>query len=311
VGSHATGLYFPSDINQVPPNLLAESAATGNGQQLRPYPQFQTINGSHYNALSNYDSLQLSVQKRFNRGLQFDVNYSFSKMLDDQDSSGYGAGAGSQPYQDAYNPRLNYGYSNFDVRHMFKGDLVYQLPIGKGRTFLDRGGILDAIIGGWQASTIFVLQSGQPFTPLVGTSNNSGALSGSWYPNLIGNPHVSNPTIQEWFNTCTLLPDGTTEPTGCTNPAWAIPAPGTFGTAGRNILRGPGLVTTDFSMGKNFRFPLPRETGQLQIRVDAMNALNHTNFGQPSASVGSPGGAGIISYTNGPRTVQLGARISF
>jgi hypothetical protein len=310
VGSHATGLYFPSDINQVPPNLIAQSAATGKGQDLRPYLQFQTINGSRYNALSNYNSLQLSLTKRFTAGLQFDMNYTFSKMLDDQDSSGYGAGAGSQPYQDAYNPSLNYGPSNFDVRHMFKGDVVYQLPFGKGRAYMNQGGILDAILGGWQASTIFVIQSGQPFTPLVGGSNNSGALSGSWYPNLIGDPNVPHQTIQEWFNPCTLLSDGTTDPAGCTNPAWAIPAPGTFGNAGRNILRGPGLVSFDFSMGKSFRFPLRHETGELQIRVDAQNVFNHANFGQPDQNVGV-GSAGIISYTNGPRIVQLGARLSF
>jgi hypothetical protein len=238
------------------------------------------------------------------------MNYTFSKMLDDQDSSGYGAGAGSQPYQDAYNPSLNYGPSNFDVRHMFKGDLVYQLPFGKGRAYMNQGGILDAILGGWQASTIFVIQSGQPFTPLVGGSNNSGALSGSWYPNLIGDPNVPHQTIQEWFNPCTLLSDGTTDPAGCTNPAWAIPAPGTFGNAGRNILRGPGLVSFDFSMGKSFRFPLRHETGELQIRVDAQNVFNHANFGQPDQNVGV-GSAGIISYTNGPRIVQLGARLSF
>ncbi|MBV8834635.1 MAG: hypothetical protein JO108_36005 [Acidobacteriaceae bacterium] len=64
-------------------------------------------------------------------------------------------------------------------------------------------------------------------------------------------------------------------------------------------------------MGKNFRFPLPHEAGQLTIRVDAMNALNHPNFGLPSTSVGTPGGAGIISSTQGPRVVQLGARFSF
>ncbi|MGI9075030.1 MAG: carboxypeptidase regulatory-like domain-containing protein [Bryobacteraceae bacterium] len=310
VGSHTTGLYFPGDINQVPPNLLAQSAATGNGQDLRPYPQFQTINGSRYNAIANYNSLQLSLTKRFTAGLQFDVNYTFSKMLDDQDSSGYGAGAGSQPYQDAYDPSLNYGPSNFDVRHMFKGDVVYQLPFGKGRAYMNQGGLLDAVVGGWQASMIFVLQSGQPFTPLVGGSNNSGALSGSWYPNLIGDPNVSHPTIQEWFNPCTLLSDGTTDPAGCTNPAWAVPAPGTFGNAGRNILRGPRLVSFDFSMGKSFRFPLPDETGELQIRVDAQNVFNHANFGQPDQNVGV-GSAGIINYTTGPRIIQLGARLSF
>ena len=92
--------------------------------------------------------------------------------------------------------------------------------------------------------------------------------------------------------------DGTTEPSGCTNPAWAIPAAGTFGNAGRNILRGPGVISVDFSLGKSFRFPLPRETGQLQIRMDAQNVLNHANFDLPNASVGT-GGAGIISGITG------------
>jgi hypothetical protein len=248
------------------------------------------------------------------------VNYTFSKFLDEQDSSGFGSRDGGQNYQNAYNPSANYARSNFDIPHMFKGDVVYQLPFGRGRAFVNHGGVLDAVIGGWQASTIFVLESGKPFTPLVGVSNNSGALSGGWYPNLIGNSSVSHPSIQEWFNPCTLMPDGTTQPGGCTNPAWAIPAAGTFGNSGRNILRGPGLIGVDFSMGKSFRFPLPHETGELQIRFDAQNILNHPNFDLPNANVGT-GGAGIISGTTGDysstnntygaRQIQLGARLSF
>lgn len=325
VGSHATGLSFPIDFNQVPVNLIAESAATGKGQALRPFPQFQDISGNTYNAVSNYNSLQLSLTKRFTHGLQFNVNYTFSKLLDEQDSSGWGSRAGSEIYQNAFDPSVNYGPSNFDIRHMFKGDVVYQLPFGKGRRFLSGGGIIDAVLGGWQASTIFVLQSGKPFTPTVGTSNNSGDLTGgsaagSWYPNLIGNPNVPNPTIQEWFNPCTLMADGTTQPSGCSNPAWAIPPAGTFGNVGRNILRGPGLISVDFSLGKSFRFPLPRETGQLQFRIDAQNVINHANFDNPNNSVGT-GGAGIISATTGDfnttsnsygaRQIQLGVRLSF
>jgi hypothetical protein len=325
VGSHGTGLSFPVDVNQVPRNLLAESITIEDPQTLRPFPQFQNISGNTYNAISNYNSLQLSLTKRFTRGLQFNVNYTFSKFMDEQDSSGWGSRAGGETYQDAYNPRLNYGPSNFDIRHMFKGDVVYQLPFGKGRRFLGGGGIVDAILGGWQASTIFVLQSGKPFTPLVGTADNSGSLSGGsaqfgWRPNIIGDPNVSDQNIQQWFNPCTLLSDGTTEPSGCANPAWAIPAAGTFGNVGRNILRGPGVISVDFSLGKSFRFPLPRETGQLQIRMDAQNVLNHANFDFPNASVGT-GGAGIISGTTGDysttansygaRQIQLGVRLSF
>jgi hypothetical protein len=203
---------------------------------------------------------------------------------------------------------------------MFKGDLVYDLPFGKGRQFLNSNGIVDAILGGWQFATTFVLESGSPFTALVGTNNNSGALSGNWYPNLIGNPYISNPSVNNWFNTCTILQDGTTFPVGCTNPAWAVPAPGTFGNSGRNILRGPGIEDVDFSLGKNFRFPLPHESGNLQIRFDALNGLNHPNFAAPGNNLGTSG-VGVITGTTGnynttnnsfgQRTIQLGARISF
>lgn len=321
VGNHGTNLSFPNDPNQVPGNLLLQSVANpSNAQNLRPYPQFTTIGGNAYDGISNYDSLQLTFSKRFTYGLQFNVNYTWSKMLDDQDSSGWGSRDGGQQWQSAYNPSLNYSLSNFDIPQMFKGDLVYDLPFGKGRTFLNSNTLVDAIFGGWQLGTMFVLESGSPFTPLVGTNDNSGALSGNWYPNVIGNPNVSNPTVNDWFNTCTVLQNGSTFPSGCTNPAWAVPTPGHFGDAGRNILRGPGIEDVDISLGKNFKFPLPHETGNLQIRFDALNALNHPNFAAPNNSVGTSG-AGVITSTTanynttnnsfGQRTIQLGARISF
>src|SRR5579884_2472459 len=276
VGSHGTNLSFPVDINQVPVSEWAQSASTGNGQSLRPYPQYSTINGNTYNAISNYDSLQLSLVKRFTHGFQFDLNYTWQKMLDEQDSSGWGSRDGGQTYQFALNPAANYGPSNFDIPQMFKGDLIYRLPFGKGRTWLNSNGFVDAVLGGWQASTIFVLESGKPFTPTIGSGDNSGSLAGdnfAWRPNLVGDPNLSDPTINEWFNPA----------------AFAVPAPGTPGNAGRNILRGPGLVGVDFSMGKSFRFPLPRETGELQIRIDAQNVLNHPNFDLPNSSIGAQG----------------------
>lgn len=318
VGNHGTNLSFPVDVNQVPSSLLAQSAANpSNAQNLRPYPQFSTINGNLYNAISNYDALQLSMTKRFVHGLQFSLNYTWSKMLDDQDSSGWGSRDGGQVYQSAYDPRLNYSLSNFDIPQMFKGSLVYDLPFGKGRTFVNSNSILDFVIGGWQLGSTFVLESGTPFTPVVGTTNNSGALSGNWYPDLIGNPNISNPSVSQWFNTCIISSPSAPNPGNC---PWAVPFPGTFGTAGRNILRGPGIEDVDLSLGKNFHFPLPHETGNLQIRFDAENALNHPNFDLPNANLGV-GGAGTITGTTGnynstnntfgQRLIQLGARLSF
>ncbi len=322
VGNHGSNLSFPADINQVPPNLLLQSVANpSNAQNLRPFPQFSGIGGNTYNGISNYDALQLSLNKRFSHGVQFAVNYTWSKMLDDQDSSGWGSRDGGQLYQDAYNPALNYSLSNFDIPQMFKGDLVYDLPFGKGRAFLNSNGFVDAVLGGWQLGTTFVLESGTPFTATLGATSAFGTLSGgNPYPNLIGNPYISNPSIAGWFNTCTVLLNGANYPNGCTNPAWAVPAPGHYGTEGRNILRGPGIEDVDFSLGKNFKLPFPRESGNLQIRFDALNGLNHPNFSTPGNSVGTSGAGIITSTTNnynttnnsfGQRTIQLGARISF
>jgi hypothetical protein len=307
VGSHGSHLDFPVDINQVPVSKLSPTDTAAD----RPYPQFQGLSGNTNNAISNYNSLQLQIQKRLSRGLTFSANYTWSHFLDDQDSAGWGSRGGSQPYQDAYHPSANYGSSNFDVRHAVKGSVVYNLPVGRGRQFLSSNTFLDAIIGGWQTSATFVAHSGQPFTAVAG-SNNSDSLStvgnAAQYLNVIGDPHLSHPTIQNWYNTA----------------AFAQPAAGTFGNERRNSLLGPGLSEVDFSVGKNFTI---KEGIALQIRADAYNILNHPSFGlpniggctgnscNPSISFNSSGAPttvpSISSTTIGPRQIQLNARISF
>ncbi len=303
VGSHANGLEFQSDINQLPADRL------GQGQAARPYPQYLGIGPSvpggltgSFNNISNYDSLQLSAKKQFSRGLSAEVNYTWAKMLDDQDTSGWGSHYGSAPYQDAFNPSANYALSNFDVPQAFKGYVVYAIPLGRGHNFLSHG-IGDAILGGWQASSIFVAQSGNPFTVTMASSTDSGALDGSWYPNVVGNPNISHQTINQWFNQL----------------AYATPATNTFGNNGRNTLRGPDLTSVDFSLAKTFRIP-KFERGGLQLRMDATNILNHPSFGLPNAALTAPALASgipnpsvgqITTVTVPGRFFQLGARFSF
>ena len=129
VGSHGNGLEFQSDINQLPANKL------GQGQSARPYPQYLGIGPSvpggltgSFNNISNYDSLQLSAKKRFSHGLSAEVNYTWAKMLDDQDTSGWGSHYGTAPYQDAFTPSNNYGLSNFSIPQAFKGFVTYAIP---------------------------------------------------------------------------------------------------------------------------------------------------------------------------------------
>ncbi|MCU1298277.1 MAG: hypothetical protein JWO91_2555 [Acidobacteriaceae bacterium] len=299
VGSHGSNLDYPVDINQIPESKLSSTF----NEQNTPYPQFGTIAGALNNGISNYNSLQVQVQRRLSGGLTFNANYVWSHFLDNQDSAGWGGRGGTQVYQNAFDPSSNYGNSNFDVRHAVKGSLVYELPVGRGRRFLNTNPFLDAVVGGWQTSLTFVAHSGQPFT-VVTSSNNSesenpgGNNEAAQFPNVVGDPRVSNPTVKNWYNVA----------------AFAQPTAGTFGNERRNSLFGPDLSEVNFSFGKNFAI---REGIGLQFRIDAYNILNHPSFANPNTGVafdtnGTPtSSSSITSTTIGPRAFQLNARVSF
>jgi hypothetical protein len=290
VASHATNLAFPRDVNQVPVSKLGPVS-----QANRPYPQYQGITTGIFDAYSNYNSLQLSIVKRFSRGLAFDANYTFSKFMSLQDSSGRGGKGGTNLYQITASPWLNYARSNMDVPHNFKSQIMYEMPFGKGKRLLNQGGPVDYIAGGWQVSSIFTMQTGLPFTPTVNGTNNSNSLAGNWLPNVVGDPNISNWTLAKYFDPA----------------AFAAPAAFTFGNAGRNILRGPGQMQMDLSMAKILRFAKLGEGAQLQLRFDATNVLNHPCFGNPNAAIGGTTVGKITSMSISPRAMQLGARLSF
>ena len=301
VASHGFNLNFPTSLNQVPLQDLSP-----NDKAFRPYPQYGGISGSTNNGISNYNSLQVTVQRRLSAGLAFNFNYTWSHFLDDADSSGWGSRAGPQPYQIANNPGANYSNSNFDVRNAFKGNAVYQLPFGMGRQYLNHNYLLDKLVGGYEVSTTIQLTSGNPFT--VTTSANSYAQAGSVFPNYSGvSPRpVHGRSIQEWYNPA----------------AFTLPANGTFGNVRRNSLYGPGIELVNLSAGKYFDI---YKNVKLQIRGDATNAFNHPSFGFPSTnlSTGSltPGQAYPENLFKGKqingrlqgggRVVQLGARLEF
>lgn len=295
VGNHGSNLNFPVDINQVPQSSLGP-----NDLSAKPYQLFGQINGSTNNAISNYHALQAILQKRLSYGLEFSVNYVWSHFLDDLDSSGWGSREGFQNYQNAYKPSDNYSQSNFDVRNAFKGQAIYTLPFGRGRQFLNNNWVADEVLGGWQLSSSWVVQSGNPMGITTGNNNNSGNQSGSYtqYANLVGNYHLSGGTksrLKEWYNLS----------------AFAVPAPYTYGNFRRNIVTGPGLSDMNASLGKTFNI-YPERGIQLQIRAEANNVLNHPSFGQPGNNAIGPGeSAQITGVTVGGRAMQLYGRISF
>ncbi len=290
IGSHGSHLAFVTDVNQVPQALLGPNDASA-----RPYPEFQSLTGYTTQGISNYQALQGEVTRRFSKGLMFNLNYTWSHMLDNQDSSGWGSLQGATPYQNAYAPLANYGSSNFDVRHMFKGHAAYDLPIGKGRTYLNTNKVADGVIGGWTLFGDFISQTGSPFTPYMATNNSYSQSSNNvWYPNLVGNPTAvtGGQNINSWFNTS----------------AFAAPAPGTFGNMGRNIVYGPHLNAVNMSLHKIFTIT---ERIKLDFSANATNLLNHPSFALPDKLIGAGHFGQITGVSVGSRQMELIAKVRF
>jgi hypothetical protein len=300
VASHGYDLSYPTDLNAVP-----QSKLSSNDSQNRPYPVYQGISGSTNNAISNYNSLQASITNRMSNGVSLSFNYVWSHMLDTQDSSGWGSRAGPQNWQIANDTGANYSNSNFDVRDAFKGYAVYQLPVGKGRPFLNHNMLADEVIGGWQVSGTLYLSTGSPYS-VYGTQNTY-QLAGSAFPNWVRgvSPKPAHQSakceagsgaqygcLNEWFNPA----------------AFSQPANGTFGNVRRNILYGPGTNTVNLSAFKDFS--LPWEGIKLKLSCAATNAFNHPAFSNPGGGLqGSPGvGQPYSWYTTASNGALVGTQ---
>ncbi len=278
-GSKGTKLLGARDLNQPLP-----SAAAFNP---RPVPHFNDINILESRANSNYNSLQARVQQNLHHGLAALASYTWSKSIDD--ASGFFSTTGDTNYpQDSHNVNLERGLSDFDVRQRLSLSYSYALPLGKGR-----------LLGGWQTFGVWSFQTGRPFTvallPDVDNSNTGFSSLGfggaNDRPNRMHEAVLANPGPNGWFDTT----------------AFAMPAYGTFGNAGRNILTGPGLQRIDVSLVKN---TVLADRATMQLRVEAFNLLNHTNFGLPDIFLGSPT-FGMIHSAGSSRRIQFGLKLLF
>ncbi len=281
------------NVNQVPTDLLGP----GNLQVKRPFPQFSNvaIDGTDQGN-SNYNGLNVGFEKRYSHGLQFKANYTWSKFIDNQDANNELAGyPGTNSFTNYYTPQDRRGLSGNDIRHRFVVGTVYELPVGQGRLWAPSSGILNQVVGGWSTGVIAELRTGTPLSPIELT-NNTGSFSDGVRPNLVGNPNLAHPAIPEWFNTA----------------AFASPAQYTFGDAPRTFGEGPGLISVDASLLKDFR--LTERTG-LQFRAEAVNVINHANFGNPNTTNGSPTFGQITTLVAGAgnqsRIIQVALHLQF
>ncbi len=285
IGNLGRHLYNTWNANQAVPGATALNSR-------RPYfpinPNLSDVSYFATNGLSEYYAFQLTVNKRLSKGVSMLLGYTWSHAIDDVPLEFGGGAAGPQP-QDPRNISAERGNSIIDMRHRLTIGYVWELPFGKGKTFLNRGGVLNALIGGWQTNGILAVQTGLPFTPVLQTSTtNTGTGS---RPNVLGAPSYPQ-TLQHWFDTSNF----------------STPAQYTYGNAGRDILFGPGRVNWDMSLFKSF---VIREETRFEFRAEAFNIFNHPQFGLPNPNIGNPQAGSITSTVGNPRQLQGSLRFQF
>ena len=305
IGSHGYHGLLSTDANLPTATVCpASPCPTGYPAGTLYYPANAPLqnpavwNTTHWfsQGISSYHGLEVDVSRRMSRALQFRGTYTFSKALDDGDNMNTSVATNSPAFvANPLDPKADYGRASFDVRHAAVLNATYDLPFGRGKTQW-----LNRLIGGWQVSGIQTLQSGLPFTPQLSYNpSNDGDTRNPVRPSL--NPNFSGPVVLGG-------PNRYFDPN-----AFLQPLNGTYGNAGRNILRGPRLFETDLALAKSISL---RERVTVQFRTEFFNLLNHTNFNTPNpvvyaAATGGPSPtAGVITSTSTTsRQVQFGLKL--
>jgi hypothetical protein len=283
-GSKGTKLLSGLEAN--PPIFIPGQSTALNISQRRPYgPALDTIRLVNSDGSSTYNSLQLTMDKRFSKGLTFQANYTWAKSID------FGSGGGTQW------PSLTPGYygydrglSDFHHKHRFVTSGLWELPAFRGKP-----AVMKWVLGGWQPSGSLILQSAAAFSVQAGRENSLTTFGNR--ARQVGDPSRSARTdsnrdrVLEWFNT----------------KAFDHAPTGTYGNSGRNIVFGPGLASVDFSMAKYF--PLTEKL-KVQFRSEFFNLLNHTNLNEPNSTL-TAGTYGRITSALDPRILQFGLKLMF
>jgi hypothetical protein len=279
VGNHGINVMGSRQFN---PAILAPGATVANENSRRLYPGLGAVELASSYVYSEFHSMQIGVTKRTNKGLTLLSNFVWSKTIDNTSSAAEGNAGPPNPF----NFQSARGLADFDQKFRLNLSAVYDFPK------VNVHGVGNVLLNNWSLHMITSLYSGLPFTVVSGTDRSLSGV-GNDYADLIGNPArtVGSNTISQWFNTA----------------AFAPAALGTFGTSGRNILRGPGYFDIDASLFKEFIFT---ERWRLQFRAETFNLQNRANFQNPTASVSS-GTFGRITAAYDPRVMQFALKLFF
>ncbi len=265
----------------------------GDLQPRRPWPDFGPLNYDDYQGYSNYESVYGKIEKSASHGLAALISYTFSRYLD---LEGGNVGDQTRPQNDN-DPQADYGLSDENVSQTFVASPIYQLPFGRGQRFGGNGRFVNLLVGGWEVSAIITAHTGLPFT-VTTTQDYSNTNSYSPRPDRVCNG-TGPKTLSEWFNVNCFTTSALAQALANGTPR--------FGTARRNILLQPGVQNWDFAFIKRTAI---HDGITAEFRGEMFNAFNHTNFGAPGEVIGS-GTEGIISYSSGPRDIQLAVKLEF
>ena len=265
------------------------------------YPQFGLIDYKTTASNNNFNALQLSLQRNLSGSLQTSVNYMWSHAINDGSTGG-----GETDYPQNVRCRVcERASSDFDIRHYLSSNLIYQLPFGHGRRFLNNKGVASAILGGWEWANILTARSGLPVNVTISRTAATipdGNTSSTQRPNVVAGQAVvpANQTIGNLYNIA----------------AFATPPADAFGNAGRNLLRGPNQWQLDTALVKNI--PLT-ESLHLAFRAEAFNVFNHPQYGLPNVNFSNAASFGQITTeanatgigTGTPRELEFALRLQF
>lgn len=285
VGSKGTHLLFCYNPNEVQPGTGSQPSR----RLIQPLSNMNNLIQCDPRNRSSYHGLQARLNQRYANGFQLLASYTWGKSLDYGGSAASGGGQTGGP-QTVTNLNAGKGPSGFDVRHRAVISSVYELPWGPNRPWLNQGGLLSAIVGGWQTSTIVTLTTGRPFNVNLAVGVNNGAPS---WPNRLGSGRLDDPSVDLWFNPADFV----------------APPPNTYGDVGRGVLYAPGHANVDLSLTK--RVFLFGGRSNAQVRIEAFNLFNNPGFGFPNASIGSPTVGRITSTVVDNRSMQFAVKFDF
>jgi hypothetical protein len=273
-GSRGVRLLNAWDINQIPLDISTDQNVLRTifqaPQNYKPFRQFGAIR--HYSNYgdNSYHGVTFRTEKRYSKGLVLNAFYTFSKSLNNGDNDG---DVGGITY---YNRALEKARANYDIRHRFVSVATYELPFGQGRRFMNRGGVLNAMLGGWDFAYTQTFQSGPPLTvSFAGSPFNY--LPGASRPNQV--PGVE-PVTPDWTIGPHRFPTQAQVPY-LNAAAFAYPEAFTPGTLGRNTIEAPGITWPQFSLSKEFRV---FESARFILRWDMNNPFKSPNYGAPNSA---------------------------